>query len=193
MGGALVDGQRVPWEVAHENAEALIIELESYTGGWLFVGGSIARGDPTCGDIDAVFFSKSQEGHDLFDRWCNANDFKTNRKIRRGLFNDMQVDFWIADETNLVTMIQFVNGSGWFNGALRSHAKRQGMKLSQLGLFRNDEIIVGKPDLTKDKDFVEVQEQEIFDVLGFDTVPLQERTCHDSRAAFATLARYKQG
>lgn len=191
MGGALVDGQRVPWGIAHQNSEELITEIEERTGGWLFVGGSVARGDSTCGDIDAVFFGLAQEAYDLFDEWCEENEFKTNRKIRRGLYNDMQVDFWIADDTNLVTMIQFVNGSGWFNGALRSHAKRKGMKLSQLGLFKNDELIVGKPDITKGKEFIEVQEQEIFDTLGFDTVPLWDRSCKDSREAFTRLAQYK--
>jgi DNA polymerase/3'-5' exonuclease PolX len=191
MGGALVDGKRVPWEIAHQNSEELINEIEQRTGGWLFVGGSIARGDSDCGDIDAVFMGGHQESYDLFDEWCEENEFKTNRKIRRGLYNDMQVDFWIADDTNLVTMIQFVNGSGWFNGALRSHAKRQGMKLSQLGLFKGEDLICGRPGTHYGKEAVLEQEQEIFDALGFNTVPLQERTCNDSRSAFILLAQYK--
>jgi len=189
MGGALVDGARVEWQIARDTADSLINEVELECDGWLFVGGSVARQDATCGDIDAVFLPLSDSGASDFDNWCERNDIKQNRKVRRGIYKEMQVDFWIADFGNITTMIQFVNGSGWFNGALRSLAKRKGMKLSQLGLYKDDKVIAG-PMEPQTKEECSNGEAEIFDALSVDFIPLNKRTAENIGQAFAIIKRY---
>lgn len=181
MGGALVDGKRHPLAEMVKVANDLSSELSNF--GLVFVGGSVAREMETCGDIDLVFLPKDEKGLEDFNNWCDTNEMKLTRKIRRGLYQGMQVDMWIADENNVVTMVQFVNGSGWFNGATRSVAKRNGMKLSQLGLWRDEELLVG-PMMKYDYQTILNQEQEIFDALGLNHIPLNERSAMDSREAF---------
>ena len=80
MGGTLVDGERLPLKTSRWLARRLIKEIETRTGGILFVGGSVARGDETCGDIDAVFLAKDNSSFAEFDKWCEEYDIKQTRK-----------------------------------------------------------------------------------------------------------------
>ena len=85
--------------------------------------------------------------------------------------------------------MNFANGSGWFNGALRSRAKRMGMKLSQNGLYRDDKLLVG-PCKHVDKMSITLQESEVFEALNLNFVPLEERSAENSQQAFSILRRF---
>jgi DNA polymerase (family X) len=187
MGGALVDGQRNPYGKTVRLANTITHQLDEF--GLSFVGGSVARVMETCGDIDIVFLPTEENSLAKFDIWCEERDIKQNRTIRRGVVEGIQIDIWIASKDNVVTYVNFANGSGWFNGALRSRAKRMGMKLSQNGLFREEELLVG-PCKHLDKMSIALQENEVFETLGMTFVPLQERSAENSRQAFGIIGRF---
>jgi len=128
--------------------------------------GSIRRRADVVGDVDMVVSSPTKavvEALKGFPKKVVATPNK-NEKGYTFLIEEVQFDFYYSSPENWGAMVLFLTGSQLFNIILRGMAKRDGMKLSQYGLFHNGEVIAGRT------------ERQIFDALGLEYVEPERRT-----------------
>lgn len=122
--------------------------------------GSIRRCKEQVRDVDLVAVVPKHGGKEekaILNRFGMLLDFteprfQKNRKlVTRGKYKGISFDLNIADPMEKATMVCYATGSGFLNVLMRSLAKRNGMKLSQYGLFR---VADGKRIPTKSEDAV---------------------------------------
>lgn len=118
--------------------------------------GSIRREEANVKDVDILALGKDMS------RWYNIIDQLETEKINRG---NVSTDFWLNGiAVNIRSCaaeswgagLLFLTGPQMFNINMRSQAKKQGLLLSQHGLFKRDtrEMVAGKT------------EKDIFNALG---------------------------
>jgi DNA polymerase (family X) len=161
-GIAVMTSDRVPLNVAHEAAARLTGALASRAGRVAYAG-SLRRMRETIGDIDILATAENDEKADaimaafrkLGSEVLLSGPTKTTIRMAKGLQADLRVvrpEAWGA-------ALQYFTGSQAHNVAVRAIAVRQGLKLSEYGLFRGDELIVSQT------------EEEVYAALGMDWVP----------------------
>jgi DNA polymerase (family 10) len=79
------------------------------------------------------------------------------------LKNDMQVDVRMLDRSAFGAALMYFTGSKEHNVALRDRAKRQGWKLNEYGLFKDDKVLASRT------------EEEIYKKLGLELIPPEIR------------------
>lgn len=135
MGGKAMGGKRMKLDEAEKIAEVFC----AFFPGEAHVCGSIRRKKPEVGDIDIVIVPKpGREANVVTTLIGMFGHLKSSKKKpkRSGLFLGAQVDVLIAKPETLGTHLMHWTGSQQENIRMRAAAMSQGLKLSQLGLFR---------------------------------------------------------
>ena len=122
---------------------------------WL-IAGSYRRGAPTSGDIDILYFGKNLQ---QFLATLKMDIYNNGPHKVSGILTTprgaIEVDIWVADESNKDSMLLYTTGSKKNNVMMRMVAKRKGFKLSQYGLFKADGVRVATNS-----------EEDLFEALG---------------------------
>lgn len=118
----------------------------------LAYGGSLRRGKETIGDIDILATGRPADKivehfttHPKVKNVIAAGGtrasvlFESRGKLR-------QVDLRVLDESEYGAALQYFTGSKDHNVALRALAQKQGLKLSEYGLFRGERRVAGRSE-----------------------------------------------
>lgn len=139
--------------------------------------GSYRRGKETSNDIDVLFTMKDSKDNDnlmiiirqLSDKGFLVDSLTKNNKTKYMGFckyNDnpvRRIDIRFVKYESFYSALLYFTGSGDFNRNMRSIAKKQGYKLSEYGLMKDNK----KEKVSSEKD--------IFDLLGMKYVAPNER------------------
>ncbi|HEV2423777.1 MAG TPA: DNA polymerase/3'-5' exonuclease PolX [Terriglobia bacterium] len=150
-------------EVAEQLAQYLleIRGVEKVTA-----AGSLRRGRDTVGDLDLLVTGKDLEkaADQLLKRALPAEVLaRGDDKVSFRLPSHLQVDVRLLPPESFGAALMYFTGSKEHNVALRARAQRQGLKLSEYGLFRGEEIVAGRT------------EEEVYQALGLPWIPPELR------------------
>ncbi len=131
------------------------------------VAGSLKRMQETIGDIDILVISG--RGREVMDKFCSLKEIKEilakgDTKSMVILKNGIHADLRILDEKSYGAALQYFTGDKLHNIKLREIAIKQGYKLSEYGLFKNNKYVVGRT------------EKEIYKKLGLKFIEPELRT-----------------
>jgi DNA polymerase (family 10) len=135
-------------------AERVIQPLLEYLGDTkglkkLDVAGSYRRRKETVGDIDIL--ATCRRDSDIMDRFVDYEDVqavlskgktKSSVKLRRGL----QVDLRVVRQVNYGAALAYFTGSKAHNIALRKRGQKDGLKINEYGVFKNDRRVAGRTE-----------------------------------------------
>ncbi|MFA5431286.1 MAG: DNA polymerase/3'-5' exonuclease PolX [Candidatus Paceibacterota bacterium] len=138
----------------------------------LSVAGSTRRRKETIGDVDFLVAIKDTTDKYLVEKIMNTfvtmddvikvvgkGETKSSIRTRQGLSMDLR----LVSEGSFGAALQYFTGSKEHNIALRRIAMKQGYKLNEYGLFKNERKIKGET------------EEEIYEKLGLDWIPPEMR------------------
>jgi len=138
----------------------------------LSVAGSTRRRKETIGDVDFLVAIKDTTDKYLVEKIMNTfvtmddvikvvgkGETKSSIRTKKGLSMDLR----LVSEGSFGAALQYFTGSKDHNIALRRIAMKQGYKLNEYGLFRNERRIKGET------------EEEIYEKLGMDWIPPEMR------------------
>jgi DNA polymerase (family 10) len=165
-GLAVMTHGRVLLNVAMNTATEIIAALENHSDQVAYAG-SLRRMRETIGDVD-ILATASADGQasqlmnafrDLSGEVVVSGPAKTSirREIRPG--SSLQVDLRVVKPGAWGAALQYFTGSQAHNVAVRQVAIKQGLKLSEYGLFRNDELIAA------------ATEHDVYQALGMQWMP----------------------
>jgi DNA polymerase (family 10) len=163
-GLAVMTHDRVLLNVALSTATDIVSALRDSTDRIEYAG-SLRRWRETIGDID-ILATAGDDAHaarimeafrDLSDEIVVSGPTKTSIRADNG--NGLQVDLRVVKPECYGAAMQYFTGSQAHNVAVRQVAIRAGLKLSEYGLFRGDELIAS------------ATEEDVYAALGMDWVP----------------------
>lgn len=130
------------------------------------VAGSLRRRKETIGDIDIVAAStRPEEVVELFVSMPEVRyvygQGPTKALVR--LKGDIDADLRVVDPKSFGAALQYFTGNKDHNVALRTLARKKGLKLSEYGLFEGDRLVAGRT------------EDEVYRALGLQFVPPEIR------------------
>ncbi|HTU06680.1 MAG TPA: helix-hairpin-helix domain-containing protein, partial [Trebonia sp.] len=161
-GLSVMTSDRVLLNVAMDTATGIVDALTRHTDRVGYAG-SLRRWRETIGDVD-VLATATGDTHaaaimdafrDLGDEIIVSGPTKTS--IRAG--NGLQVDLRVVTTDCWGAALQYFTGSQAHNVATRAIAVRKGLKLSEYGLFRGEELIAS------------ATEEDVYGALGMEWVP----------------------
>ena len=173
-------GERMLLDEAFELAEAVMDHMKRCRRvRRLAYGGSLRRGKETIGDIDILATgTAADEIIDHFTAYPRVQEVLaaggTKASVRlesRG--KTRQVDLRVLTEPEYGAALQYFTGSKDHNVALRALAQKQGLKLSEYGLFRDEKRVAGR------------NEQEVYAALG---LPYIEPELRENRGELEAAA-----
>jgi DNA polymerase (family 10) len=154
-------------DIATESAEELLDWIRQVHGVEQAVAaGSLRRGRETIGDVDLLVTGRDlDEVAEHFLKFGRVAQVlaKGADKVSVKLSNQMQVDVRLLPPESFGAALQYFTGSKDHNIALRERAKRRGLKLSEFGLFRGDDLVASRT------------EEEVYEALGLDWIPPELR------------------
>lgn len=161
-GLAVMTSDRVLLNVAMDTAAGVITAISEYTGRVAYAG-SLRRWRETIGDVDVLATATDDTQaaaitaafRELTTDVVVSGPTKTTIRTASGLQADLRVvkpECWGA-------ALQYFTGSQAHNVAVRAIAVRRGLKLSEYGLFRGEELIAA------------ATEEDVYAALGMDWVP----------------------
>ncbi|MFQ6113403.1 MAG: DNA polymerase/3'-5' exonuclease PolX [bacterium] len=133
------------------------------------LGGSLRRRKETVKDIDIVASAKDEDRAEIMDFFVSRPDVesitgkgmtKSSVVLTRGINADLRI---VTDEQFPYALHHFT-GSAEHNTAMRTLAKKMNMKMSEYGLFKNENKLIPCKD-----------EAEIFAALGLAYIPPELR------------------
>ena len=154
--------------IGEEYAEPLVDYLDNVDGvKKVTVAGSFRRRLETVGDLDILVLCDDPEK--VMDKFVQYEDVE--RTVSKGdtrstvvLDNEFHVDVRIVPEESYGAAMHYFTGSKDHNIAMRKLAKDNGWKLSEYGLFKDDDNrLAGKT------------EEEIYDKFNMDWIPPELR------------------
>jgi DNA polymerase (family 10) len=163
-GLAVMTHDRVLLNVALSTATDIVGALRD-AAGQVEYAGSLRRWRETIGDID-ILATAEDDAHaerimaafrDLSDEIVVSGPTKTSIRADNG--SGLQVDLRVVRPECYGAALQYFTGSQAHNVAVRQVAIRAGLKLSEYGLFRGDELIAS------------ATEDDVYAALGMDWVP----------------------
>ena len=106
------------------------------------IAGSIRRGRETIGDIDILVTTSQPESvTEAFVSLADVDEVlasgETKTSVR--LVGGIQVDLRVVDEALFGSALHYFTGSKEHHIELRTRAKREGLKISEYGVFRGDD------------------------------------------------------
>jgi DNA polymerase (family 10) len=173
-------GERMLLDEAFELADAVVdhmtlcgcVRRSAY-------GGSLRRGKETIGDIDILATGTAPDEiishftmHSRVQKVLAAGGTKASALFEsRG--KARQVDLRVLTEPEYGAALQYFTGSKDHNVALRALAQKQGLKLSEYGLFRGEKRVAGRT------------EQDVYAALG---LPYIEPELRENRGELEAAA-----
>jgi DNA polymerase (family 10) len=163
-GLAVMTTDRVLLNVALSTATDIVGALRD-AAGHVEYAGSLRRWRETIGDVD-ILATAEDDAHaerimaafrDLSDEIVVSGPTKTSIRADNG--SGLQVDLRVVRPECYGAALQYFTGSQAHNVAVRQVAIRAGLKLSEYGLFRGDELIAS------------ATEDDVYAALGMDWVP----------------------
>lgn len=154
-------------DTATETAEELMAYLREFKGvEEVTPAGSLRRGRETVGDLDLLVTGRDHAG--IAEHFAHFPAIaqilaKGEDKVSVKLQNDLQVDVRLLERQSYGAALQYFTGSKEHNVALRDRAKRQGLKLSEYGLFKGEKAVASRT------------EEEIYAKLGLEWIPPELR------------------
>ncbi len=135
----------------------------------LEIAGSLRRWKETIKDIDILGSSSEEHRQVLMDYFATLPEVETiiakgSTKTSVVLINGINVDLRIVSDIQFPYALQYFTGSKEHNIALRELARKQGLKLNEYGLFRNET-----------ENIPCANEAEIFQQLGLQYIPPEIR------------------
>ena len=130
------------------------------------VAGSIRRKKSEVRDVDFVLIPKPLLWPRIvttLQRNMDAKVLKHGEKAAQLTIDGINVDLYSTTEETWEPLLLIRTGSAEHNIKLSMIARKKGMKLSHKGLIKDEKIIAST-------------EKEIFEALGIDYVPPEERT-----------------
>ncbi|RMD90792.1 MAG: DNA polymerase/3'-5' exonuclease PolX [Calditrichaeota bacterium] len=133
------------------------------------IAGSLRRKKETIKDIDIVASAEDRDREEIMDFYVKLPDVeiitakgltKSSVVLKSGINADLRI---VTDEQFPYALHHFT-GSAEHNTAMRSLAKKMGMKMSEYGLFKNETELIPCKD-----------EVEIFAAFGLDYIPPELR------------------
>ncbi len=177
--------QRVRLGKAMPLAEG-IVERMSHLGGVerVMYAGSLRRGRETIGDLDILVAADDSRAKGVSDAFVALpgvqevlakGESKTSVLLEGGL----QVDLRIVPPGVYGAALMYFTGSKEHNIAMRNRAIAKGLKLSEYGLFREDQAAGAK---SKEAPVAAATEEEVYAALGLAWVPPELREDHAEMA-----------
>jgi len=168
MGGKYGNGERISRDDAGEILLDVCVEIFKLTER-IVVCGSYRRMKDTCGDGDIVVLVPSDSVWTEIMETLAFHPLTRAGQLRKGVFivrDGFQIDIArVKDECEMGAMLLFATGSGEFNQATRTLAKRKGYKLNRYGLWNRET-----------DELAACGEAEILEALGLGWIPPVERT-----------------
>ncbi|HMD94506.1 MAG TPA: DNA polymerase/3'-5' exonuclease PolX, partial [Trebonia sp.] len=164
-GLTVMTSDRVLLNVAMNTATEIIAALDNHCGQVTYAG-SLRRMRETIGDVD-ILATAATDGQaaqimnafkDLSGEVIVSGPAKTSIRVPRS-GGSLQVDLRVVHQDAWGAALQYFTGSQSHNVAVRQVAIKQGLKLSEYGLFRNDELIAA------------VTEHDVYQALGMQWMP----------------------
>lgn len=161
--------QRLPLGEAHILAETLVRQIrESGLAESVETAGSLRRMKETIGDIDIL--TTSDSGRELIDFFTELPQVSETlaageTKGSVNILNTVQADIRVVSSDSFGSALLYFTGSKDHNVKLRQIAKRKGLKLSEYGLFREED---GKLIASQ-------SEEQIYESLGLPHIPPEIR------------------
>lgn len=178
----VMTADRVLVSVARDTAIPLVDALRPLSDRVAYAG-SLRRMRETVGDVDILATAASEEQasrimaafRDLAPEVIVSGTTKTSVRMAGGL----QVDLRVVKPEAWGAALQYFTGSQAHNVAVREIAVRKGLKLSEYGLFRGEELIASET------------EEDVYRALGLDWIEptLREDTGEVKAAATGELPR----
>jgi len=165
-GLAVMTTDRVLLNVALPAASDIVGALRETTGQVEYAG-SLRRWRETIGDVD-ILATATGDAHaerimaafrDLSDEIVVSGPTKTSIRANTSAGGGLQVDLRVVKPECYGAALQYFTGSQAHNVAVRQVAIRAGLKLSEYGLFRGEELIAS------------ATEEDVYAALGMDWVP----------------------
>lgn len=127
------------------------------------VAGSLRRRQETIGDIDILCATDTPE--EAADRFCDYREAssvlaKGPTKCSILLTSGLQIDLRLFKPDEYGSALQYFTGSKAHNIKLRALAKKNGLKLSEYGVF----------DVKTDRRLAAATEEEVYNLLGLDWI-----------------------
>ena len=163
-GLAVMTTDRVLLNVALSTATDIVGALRD-AAGQVEYAGSLRRWRETIGDVD-ILATAGDDAHaerimtafrEMSDEIVVSGPTKTSIRADNG--SGLQVDLRVVRPECYGAALQYFTGSQAHNVAVRQVAIRAGLKLSEYGLFRGDELIAS------------ATEDDVYAALGMDWVP----------------------
>lgn len=132
---------------AESIADTLLVHLSNCPGiDRIVVAGSFRRWKETVGDLDILATvrddGKVMEHFLNYDGIGEVLSHGTSRSSAR-LKNGLQVDLRVVADASFGAALQYFTGSKAHNIALRTLAVRQGLKINEYGVFRDEKRLAG--------------------------------------------------
>ncbi len=167
-------GGRIPLPRARRIAESIEDQLRQLDGVQdISIAGSLRRGRETIGDIDLVIATDDPAPiHQKFGSLTEVDDVlvtgetKTSVRLRSGV----QVDLRTVKPSLFGSALHYFTGSKEHHITLRTRAKRQGLKISEYGVFSLE---------NEDEPIASRTEEEVYAALGLDYIPPELREDRD--------------
>lgn len=142
MGGVALDGKRV---VLAEGREIAKLAIEGIDGCYqaAFICGSIRRERPDVGDVDIVVVGNHRLNARLIEL-CGVQ--KNGKPKKKFLLRGVQIDFYLADTSDLGAQLLMWTGSKTFNIRCRNEAKIRDILLNQYGAWFEGRRIAGETE-----------------------------------------------
>lgn len=122
------------------------------------IAGSLRRGKKTVADIDIVCIPTTEVYKELEKLIFAGGD-----KRMSGVYDDIEVQVWMAQKDQWGAMMLYATGSHKMNIAQRAHARARGMLLNQYGVWKDEQCLASET------------EEDCFKALGLQFVPPVER------------------
>ena len=127
------------------------------------VCGSYRRGKPDSGDVDIVVIPKES-----FKSWFDNLGFPKRKGhfADNVLINEVQVDFFLCNESNYATSVLTWTGSRGFNIVMRGKSLKAGYIYTRFGMYNKDtkQLVAGINE-----------EIDIFNLIGLKYIPPEKR------------------
>lgn len=163
----MLKNKRIPRAEMLEIAEPIMFDFRvECPKANVILGGSIRREKPTCKDIDIIFAADDQtieEGRKVFlaHKW---DDITMNGDTRISTVTQgIGVDIRFISKKQYGAALLYFTGSGEFNKAMRSYAKKKGYKLNEYGLYKGNKLVASE------------REEDIFKKLGIPYMEPKDR------------------
>ena len=127
------------------------------------VCGSYRRGKPDSGDVDIVIIPKES-----FKAWFDNLDLPKRKGhfADNVLIDEVQVDFFLCNESNYATSVLTWTGSRGFNIMVRGKSLKAGYVYTRFGMYNKDtNQLVGGIN----------KEIDIFNLIGLKYIPPEKR------------------